>query len=414
MPDFRSRQFLLDHIRHTMAFYHPRAIDPNGGFYHFWRDDGTIYDTGTRHLVSSTRFIFNYAMARRQFGNPDYLGAVQHGLLFLRARHRNPATGGYAWLLDGAGILKGAGLLKGTGSLKGIRVADGTNHCYGLAFVLLAYSHAVMAGVEEARTWIGETFELMDRRFWSPEYALYADEASADWTALSPYRGQNANMHACEALLAAFDATGEPRYLQRAETVARNITVRQAALAGNMVWEHYRSDWSVDWEYNRDDKSNIFRPWGYQPGHLTEWAKLLLILERHRQHLQTADWLLPRAVALFDAAMAAAWDEENGGIVYGFAPDGSICDGDKYFWVQAESLAAAALLAHRTGNEQYWEWYDRMWEYCWQHFVDHEYGAWYRILTRDNRKISDEKSPAGKTDYHTMGACYEVLNVVRD
>jgi mannose/cellobiose epimerase-like protein (N-acyl-D-glucosamine 2-epimerase family) len=44
--------------------------------------------------------------------------------------------------------------------------------------------------------------------------------------------------------------------------------------------------------------------------------------------------------------------------------------------------------------------------------VDHEFGAWYRILTRDNRKYSDEKSPAGKTDYHTMGACYEVLNVL--
>ena len=36
----------------------------------------------------------------------------------------------------------------------------------------------------------------------------------------------------------------------------------------------------------------------------------------------------------------------------------------------------------------------------------------HRILSRDNRKLSDEKSPAGKTDYHTMGACYEVLNVV--
>ena len=34
------------------------------------------------------------------------------------------------------------------------------------------------------------------------------------------------------------------------------------------------------------------------------------------------------------------------------------------------------------------------------------------ILARDNRKYSDEKSPAGKTDYHTMGACYEVLNVI--
>jgi len=50
--------------------------------------------------------------------------------------------------------------------------------------------------------------------------------------------------------------------------------------------------------------------------------------------------------------------------------------------------------------------------YSWQWFVDHQYGAWYRILTRDNRKYSDEKSPAGKTDYHTMGACYEVLNVI--
>lgn len=395
MPDFRSRAFLLDHIRHTMAFYHPRAIDPNGGFYHFWRDDGAIYDAHTRHLVSSTRFIFNYAMARRQFGNPDYLGAVQHGLLYLRARHRNPATGGYAWILDAD------------------KVSDATNHCYGLAFVLLAYSHAVMAGVGEARPWIGETFDLMEKRFWSSAHALYADEAGADWSQLSPYRGQNANMHACEALLAAFDATGEDRYLQRAETLARNITVRQAALAGNLVWEHYRPDWSVDWDYNRNDKTNIFRPWGYQPGHLAEWAKLLLILERHRPRLQSADWLLPRAMQLFDAAMANAWDEANGGLVYGFAPDGSVCDGDKYFWVQAESLAAAALLAHRSGEDEYWAWYDRIWEYSWKHFVDHRYGGWYRILTRDNRKISDEKSPAGKTDYHTMGACYEVLSVVR-
>ena len=44
--------------------------------------------------------------------------------------------------------------------------------------------------------------------------------------------------------------------------------------------------------------------------------------------------------------------------------------------------------------------------------VDHRYGAWYRILTPDNRKISAQKSPAGKVDYHTMGACYEVLNVL--
>ena len=71
----------------------------------------------------------------------------------------------------------------------------------------------------------------MERRFWEPRHGLYADEAAPDWSALDPYRGQNANMHACEALLAAFEATGDPRYLHRAEVLAKNITQRQAELA---------------------------------------------------------------------------------------------------------------------------------------------------------------------------------------
>jgi mannose/cellobiose epimerase-like protein (N-acyl-D-glucosamine 2-epimerase family) len=398
-PDFRSRDFLLKHVQQTMDFYHPRAVDPSGGFYHYYKDDGTVYDTVTRHLVSSTRFVFNYSMAYEHFHRDEYLQGVKHGLAFLRNVHRNPTTGGYAWVLrfpDGKS-----------------EIEDPTNHCYGLAFVLLAYACAFRAGLVEAREYLSETFDLMEERFWSQEYGLYADEATGDWKTLFPYRGQNANMHGCEALIAAFEATRERRYLERAVLIARHITLRQAQLAGGLVWEHYHPDWSVDWEYNRNDKTNIFRPWGYQPGHLTEWAKLLLILERHKEHLEgDTGWLVIRAGELFSVGMAKAWDDQYGGIYYGFAPDDTICDSDKYFWVQAESLATAALLGARTGQAQCWDWYDRIWSYCWEHFVDHQYGAWFRILTRDNHRYSDEKSPAGKVDYHTMGACYEVLKVL--
>jgi mannose/cellobiose epimerase-like protein (N-acyl-D-glucosamine 2-epimerase family) len=399
LPDFHSRATLLQHIRHTRQFYDPRCVDPSGGFYHFYKDDGTVYDAHTRHLVSSTRFVFNFSTAWRQFQEPADRDRVLHGLRFLRDAHRNPETGGYAWTLDWNDGQK--------------RVTDDTNHCYGLAFVLLAYAHAFNAGVDEARAWLDETYDLMERRFWEPAHGLYADEASGDWSMLYPYRGQNANMHACEAMLAAFDATGDTKFLWRAETLAHNITVRQAALYGNLIWEHYRSDWSVDPDYNRDDKTNIFRPWGYQPGHLTEWAKLLLIMERHKDKMAgPSDWLLPRARQLFDAALTKAWDAQHGGIHYGFGPEDEICDADKYFWVQAESLAAAALLGARTGDAAYWTWYDRIWAYSWEHFVDHEHGAWYRILDPANEKLTDEKSPAGKVDYHTMGACYEVLTVL--
>jgi len=397
MPDFRSPEFLLGHIRHTLAFYDGRCLDPSGGFFHFFKDDGTVYDRRTRHLVSSTRFVFTHAMAFRRFGRPEHQAGARHGLEFLRRGHAQP-QGGYAWQLDWH---------DGRAT-----VQDGTNHCYGLAFVLLAHAHALMAGVAEARAGLEATRALMDARFWEPAHGLYADEATPDWQ-LGPYRGQNANMHACEAMLAAYEATRDAAFLQRALTLAESVTGRLAGLAGGLVWEHYRigadGGWSVDWDYNRADKTNIFRPWGYQTGHLTEWTKLLLQLERALPESERPDWLVPRARRFFDTAMARGWDERHGGLVYGFDTEGAVCDGDKYFWVQAESFAAAALLALRTGEQRYWDAYERIWAYAWRHFVDHEHGAWYRILAPDNARVSDEKSPAGKVDYHTMGACYDVL-----
>lgn len=385
-PNFLSRHFLEQHIQTTLKFYAPNVYDVNGGFFQHFRDDGSIYDHDTRHLVSSTRFVFNYAMAARYFNKPEYLAWVQHGLDYLHQQHRQP-SGGFAWLL------------------KGDQVLDATNHAYGLAFVIVAGATALLAGVEDGRKTIEAGWELLERYFWDETHQLYKDEASADFKVIAPYCGQNANMHACEAMLWAYEATGEQRFLDRAETLARNITQRQAAKANGLVWEHYNENWEVDWNYNLDNPKHLFRPWGFQPGHQTEWSKLLLILNRHRPQ----DWLIPRAKALFDEALAKAWDSTYGGICYGFAPDGLVCDGDKYFWVQAESFAAAALLYEATQDPIYQDWYVKIWDYSWEHMVDHQYGAWFRILTRDNQKYDDLKSPAGKTDYHTMGACYEVL-----
>jgi len=67
-PDMRRPEALWAHMRHTLAFYAPRARDETGGCFQFFKDDGTVYDRRTRHLVSSTRFVFNHALAWRWFG----------------------------------------------------------------------------------------------------------------------------------------------------------------------------------------------------------------------------------------------------------------------------------------------------------------------------------------------------------
>ena len=389
MTNYYREDFLKSHIRSILDFYAPRVVDTSGGFFQNYRDNGDIFNPEQRHLVSSCRMVFNFCKAYELLGDEVYLQKARHGLQYVTDRHWNPARRGYNWTLG-----------------YGHAADDETNHCYGLAFVLLCFSAAHEAGLDGAREHMQATYDLLEQRFWDSSNGIYADDASPDWSSVSDYRGQNANMHTCEAMLAAYEAGGEKHYLERAYQLAKTVTISLAEKSDGLVWEHFTPALEIDWDYNKDNPKHLYRPWGFQPGHQTEWAKLLLTLHNHKAE----NWMVEKAVYLFDTAVTRCWDDTHGGLFYGFAPDGTICDDDKYFWVQAESLAAAARLHQVTGEQSYKDWYQRLWEYAWQHMIDHEHGAWYRILKANNEKYSDEKSTAGgKCDYHTIGACWDVL-----
>ncbi|MCB1487163.1 MAG: AGE family epimerase/isomerase [Bauldia sp.] len=371
-----------------MDFYYPACIDEEfGGYINQFRDDGSIFDRHTKHLVGTCRFIYNFSLSALLFGEDRYRDAAAHGLAFLTGHHRQP-DGGFAWVLSDRTVI------------------DPVRSCYGHAFALLAAAGATKAGVAGARALVDEIWDLLERRFWESDAQLYVDEiAAGDWNAVSPYRGQNCNMHMCEAMIAAYEATGERRFIDRAETIAHRICVDLSGPSGGLIWEHYTSGWQPDWDYNRDDPNNLFKPYGYLPGHFVEWAKLLVLLDRHH----ALPWHLPAAEHLFQVASDKAWDDDRGGMTYSFAPEGRILDTDRYYWVTCEAFASAALLALATGKEAYWHWYDRHWAYADRCFIDHKYGGWYRVLDPDGKRYSDEKSPPSKTDYHPLAACFETL-----
>lgn len=386
-PRFDSQAFLTQHVQDTLRFYEPNAWDAQGGFFHYFKDNGEVYERRHRHLVSATRFVFNWAQAFHHTQNPRYRSWTQHALAHLErfVLPSGPQQGLSGW------------------TLQDHQLEDRTVFAYGQAFVLLAQAHAHRVGCASAQD-VAKAFDRMNAAFWLSEHSAYADEITPEGV-LIDYRGQNANMHMCEACLTAHEFTGDARYLQRALQLIERFAFELADQAQGMVWEHYRSDWSIDWDYNKDNPGNIFKPWGFQTGHQTEWAKLLLIA--HHQAPDTA--LVQRARQLHDAAYQHGWDREHGGLIYGFAPDHRPCDSDKYFWVQAESFASAWRLWRVTQDPHYLAQYQATWQWSWAHLVDHQHGAWFRIVDARGGKLEDTKSPAGKTDYHTMGACWDVM-----
>jgi len=385
---YRRADWLVDRLRNVLRFYYPAGLDEENGGYIAQLDEetGEIYDAESKHLVATTRYVVNFCLGARFDDEEPWLEAAEHGVEFLRDGHYDPETGGYDWLLEGT------------------ETVDRRRVCYGHAFVLLAYARAHEAGIDGAREGIAETYDLLIEHFWEPEHALCKSEFDGDFAEESDYRGQNANMHTCEAMLAAHEVTGEERYLDRAREIAHALTVELAAEHDGRLWEHYTEEWDHDMDYNREQPKDLFRPWGYQPGHHVEWAKLLVVLDRYAD----VDWAVDRAEELFDIAIDNGWDDEFGGFYYTFDRDGEPIVADKYGWPVAEGIGAAAALYERTGDDAYLEWYDRFWKYAQDH-LSAPGGNFYFKLTRENEPIDAGDGPGVEPGYHPIGACFEGL-----
>ena len=388
----------------TLRVQYPDAL-ADRGYRLLHPETGDRYTGDRRHLVAACRSVANFALGALADG-PDWcVPAAEHGLAFLREAHRSD-DGGYRLVVTADGD-----------------PVDRTRSAYGHAFVLLAYARAADAGIDGAREGIAATHALIEERF-RDDAGLLRSDCDAEWTEVEPYRGQNANMHACEAYLAAYEATGEDRYLDRARRIAEAIAVDLASETRGLLWEHYTPEWEHDFGYNADEPRHQFRPPGYQPGHHAEWAKLLALLDRYDAEEPAAsidgadiDWY-DRARELFDVAVDRGWAEN--GFVYTHAADGSPLVEDRYGWALAEAIGAAAALAERAATrgdadaaERFRRWHRRF--AVRTDLYRGPAGVWYekRLPSDAEGDLVAPEPPGVEPDYHPAGAFFESWRSVR-
>lgn len=383
MPDtnWTTRPWHRDWLqaRATALFdlFQHNAVNPGGGFHDLdaaGRPFGSI-----RHIHQTARMVHCFAIATK-LGRPGAEAIVDHGMRYLWESHRDRTYGGYCWSVGDEGY------------------KDDSKQAYGHAFVLLAAADATMIGHPLGKKMLEDVTDVINTRFWEDYYGAVSEEYARNWAKISDYRGQNSNMHLTEALMAAFEATGNTAYLDKARRIAELIIRRHAADLDYVVAEHFDEQWKVDRSYKGSD---MFRPAGTTPGHWLEWSRLmaqLWVLDGRK------GWMIEAAEKLFRSAVTRGWDEAKGGFYYtlDFANQPAITH--KIWWPATEAIGAAAFLNALKPDRFYEHWYRKVWDFCATRFIDPANGGWFGELGDDLKPM--DRFFTGKPDiYHALQAC---------
>ncbi len=360
-----------------------RIAHPAGGA--AWLDDTGAPDLAHpvhTWITSRTVHVYGLGALLGVEGCTPIAAAALDGL---RTTLRDDEHGGWFGAVDAAGAPVGT-----------------AKSCYDHAFVMLAASTAVAAGLPGADDLLAEATRVFEEHFWDERTGRVIDEWDRDWATPAPYRGLNAAMHSVEAMLAVGDATGERVWHERAGRISEFAAGLAASYDGRLP-EHFGPDWSADLELNRDRPDDPFKPFGATVGHGLEWSRLLLHVEATLGEGAPAG-LLDASRLLFDRAVADGWHVDGApGFVYTTDWDGVPVVRERMHWVAAEGIAAAAALHRRTGEPLHAERYAEWWGYVVDHLQDLEQGSWHHELDATNRPRATVWP--GKPDlYHAVQA----------
>lgn len=77
-----------------------------------------------------------------------------------------------------------------------------------------------------------------------------------------------------------------------------------------------------------------------------------------------------------------------------------------------EAIGAAALLPQH--DDEYVEWYDRLWEYADTHFLNPRHGNWYERLSRHHERDGPNYGVAVETGYHPLNNAWVALEALEE
>ena len=183
--------------------------------------------------------------------------------------------------------------------------------------------------------------EKLERKGFSGE------EIDAATGARSPLRRLSTNLDTAQAYLAAWEATGERVWFDRARSILR-LFGEIAARCAFALPDLYDEEWRPLPASCDQAPVELIRPGDTLPGLGFKAARLIGQTYAILTHMgeTPGPWMIDTATALYDRALADGWTTEGvGGIVYTLDPTGSVAAPQRMHWVVCEAASAARVLA---------------------------------------------------------------------
>lgn len=359
-------------IQHSLPLWSSEGWDPiTGGFVEKLDTEGRADRAAYRRVRVQARQVYCFAKAADLGWYPQGREIAIKGLEYLLAKAKSPdGRPGFVHMLSPDGSVRGS-------------LRDSYDH----AFILLALSTVYgLTRDAQVQAELNSVIAFIDRDLRSP-IGGYIEGIPATLP-----RRQNPQMHLFEAMIATFDATGEPVFQNRAGNLYSLFVDRLYDPQRQVLGEYFGEDWSK------------VEPFCVEPGHQAEWVWLLKGFERitgcptgrHRSQL------LASALRYRDDTTGCLVDEGDA--------DGNTRKSTRRCWPQTE-IAKAWIAQAEAGEsgaaEEARDALVRLHEHYLRHPVP---GGWYDQFDRENRSLVDA-IPASSF-YHVLCAVAEAERVL--
>ena len=138
------------------------------------------------------------------------------------------------------------------------------------------------------------------------------------------------------------------------------------------------------------------------PGHVIEnmWFQIHV-----SQMLDAGAPRVPQACAMVLRHLELGWDRAHQGLLLAVDPQGGLSGGWKFpdtklWWPHTESLYATLLAWKETGDARFLDWYERLWAFCLDNYVEWRHGEWRQKLNRDLSALTDTVVLPVKDPFH--------------